>query len=116
MIYLLNFWRCWKKDHVWKFDDWSLTGEWISCERCGLIDEYIPGAHKVENYKSRASHLAEAHKKYRGGVPTAGFRLMCSNHKIDLETKEIGEAMTLSCPKCTIENKPTEVISKNIVL
>jgi hypothetical protein len=50
-MFLLNFWRCWGKDHLYRYDGPTLGGDWIKCDRCGHLDEYLPGVHEPKGYK-----------------------------------------------------------------
>lgn len=54
---LLNYLRnkriCFKQGHIWKFDGMTLGGDWIRCERCKKIDEYLPGVHEPKGYQPK---------------------------------------------------------------
>lgn len=52
MKFVLNLWRRWGKSHDWVFDGYTLGGDWVKCQRCGAIDEYLPGLHEPRGYKS----------------------------------------------------------------
>ncbi len=43
--------RCFKMGHLWRFDSHTLGGDWIRCERCNKLDEYLPGVHEPKGYR-----------------------------------------------------------------
>ncbi len=53
MGYLKNKHLCFKIGHLWKFDGYTLGGDWIRCERCKKLDEYLPGVHEPKGYIHR---------------------------------------------------------------
>jgi len=49
--YLVNKYTCFKMGHIFRFDSHTLGGDWITCERCKKLDEYLPGVHEPKGYK-----------------------------------------------------------------
>lgn len=42
--------HCFKNGHNYKFDGYTLGGDWIRCARCNKLEEYLPGLHEPKNY------------------------------------------------------------------
>lgn len=46
-----NKWICFRNGHKFVFSSHSLGGDWIRCERCHKLDEFLPGLHEPKGYK-----------------------------------------------------------------
>ncbi|MFC8008956.1 hypothetical protein [Streptomyces cinereoruber] len=46
---------CFTQGHDYKFDGFTLGGDWIRCRRCRKLEEYLPGLHEPKGY--RPPHL-----------------------------------------------------------
>lgn len=54
--YISNKWSCRKLGHHWQFDSPTLGGDFIRCDRCHALEEYLPGAHEPKGYDYDAVH------------------------------------------------------------
>jgi len=55
--YLKNKHLCFKMGHIFRFDSYTLGGDWIKCERCNKLDEYLPGVHEPKGYTYRVERM-----------------------------------------------------------
>lgn len=44
---------CRKQGHNYKFESPTLGGDWIRCENCNQLDEYLPGTHEPKGYLTK---------------------------------------------------------------
>lgn len=63
---------CWKHGHNYKFDGYTLGGDWIKCTRCHRRDEFLPGLHEPKNYCKSVKRPAGRHH-FLGTDSTYGF-------------------------------------------
>lgn len=49
-------WHCFRHGHIFKFDSYTLGGDWIRCKHCNLLEEYLPGLHEPKGYDYNKEH------------------------------------------------------------